>query len=103
MKELKQAIENTLINNLESHYYKDMNGDLFSGIDFDSIQTCADYISKEIVELMVDFNNYYNNLPQSKKEYSIEYKTGTYRFMDVPQDKLAEEFLTQRYKKETNE
>jgi len=81
-KELKETLENTLINNLESHYYKDMNGDLCSGIDFDSIQTCADYISKEIVELMVEFAK------------SIDH-------LGYPDDHLitfANDFLTQRFK-----
>ena len=91
MKELKQAIENTLINNLESHYYKDMNGDLFSGIDFDSIQTCADYISKEIEDIALEF-------AESYEDHCNAISVGWEKQKNIKD--LFKEFITDKYKEQ---
>lgn len=50
MSKLKQVIESTLINNLEVN-----NPNKLSFIDLDSIQTCSDYISQEMMESHIAF------------------------------------------------
>jgi len=72
MKELKETLENTLINNLEVHHMHDAP-------TYDSIQTCADYISKEIVDLMVEFaketsgTSFRIMLPEAQQDFATRF------------------------------
>jgi hypothetical protein len=83
MKELKETLENTLINNLECEYPQEF-------IRLESIQTCADYISKEIVELMVDWGRVYHYHPIRA--------TMSDTMVELYAQELAETYLTERYK-----
>jgi len=78
MKELKQAIENTLINSLKPDHAETHE-------IVQSIETCVDYISKEIEQLLFDFGNEVEDILLNNQ--NITSMKG-----------LLDQFLTERYK-----
>lgn len=69
MENLKKIIESTLINNIETDYG--------TGYTLESIQTCSDYISKEIQDIAIAFATHMSEYPfniqaldeQQKKQF----------------------------------
>lgn len=79
MEKLKQVIESTLINNLETDWHKDTDGFIIASVELESIQTCSDYISKEIQQIAVCFHLYRNTT-------------------ELPLDQAFNQFINERYK-----
>lgn len=85
MNNLKETIENTLINNLETTA-------VFAGIDLESIQRCSDYIAQEIRESFKDFGNHLAGYYIMRSKGNVE---------DKDLYTIVDEFINQRYKKES--
>ena len=106
MNNLKETIENTLINNLETTA-------VFAGIDLESIQRCSDYIAQEIKDVAIGFavSRIQDLIETELKRISGEHTEEQYisDLMDKIKDntdfdekwsQLFDQFITNRYKKE---
>jgi Holliday junction resolvase len=78
---LKETLENTISNNIDVEVTDDGFGIHLGIAEYKSVQRTAGYIEEEMVENMIEFARSMNN--------------GCYDW-----NMLAEEFLTNKYKKE---
>lgn len=91
MEKLRNIIENTLCVNLEIN-------DETKAIDFPSVQTCSDYISKEIQDMMMDYTQW---LRQDQiASGCLNYKIVTESGRAVSEETLVNQFINERYKEQ---
>lgn len=94
MNKLQETIENTIINNVGTHTFKDFFGEDCTEIEYGSVITAASYIVEEIKDTSIEFARYIRN---NQAGYTLE---GVYIISGVgvfTPEQLFEQFINERY------